>query len=152
MLLTKRVLVVAMAMAFSSLAYVAQAATPDDAKAFAERAAAHFREVGPEKAIADFSDAHGDFVDGDLFVVVYDPDGRLRCSYPTPALIGKDVRTLRDVDGKAFGTELLTLARSEGSGWSTYRMTNPLTKKIGLKQSFVIGIDDYAVLVGAYVK
>ena len=153
MLLTKQMLIVAMAMAFSSLGYAAQAATPDEAKAFAERAAAHFREVGPEKAIADFSDVHGGFVDvdADLFVVIYDPEGRIRCA-PIAALLGRDVTLLRDVDGKDFGTETFNLARNEGSGWSTYRMTNPQTKKIGLKRSFVIGIANYTILVGAYAN
>ena len=38
----------------------------------------------------------------------------------------------------------------EGSGWVDYRMTNPATKKIGLKTSWVVRVGDYILFVGAY--
>ena len=50
----------------------AEPATPDEAKALAEKAAAHFRAVGPARACADFIDANAGFVDRELFVVVVD--------------------------------------------------------------------------------
>ena len=65
---------------FVALALVARAgkpATPDQAKALAEKAASHMRDVGPEKAIADFNRADGGFVDRELFVVVYGPDNKI---------------------------------------------------------------------------
>ena len=131
-------------------ARAAEQATPEEAKALAERAAAHFKEVGAEKAIADFSDAAGGYVDRELFVVVYDPDRRVIGSYGVPALRGKDAATLKDVEGKEFGKEIIQVAKSPGAGWVEYRMTNPATKKVGLKRSWVIGIGDYVLLVGAF--
>jgi len=130
--------------------HAADPATPADAKALAERAAAHFKTVGPEKAIADFSDPAGGYVDRELFVVVYDPDNRVRGSYGIPALIGKDATTLKDVEGKEFGKAIIAMARTQGSGWVEYRMTNPATRKVGLKRSWVISLGDYVLFVGAF--
>jgi hypothetical protein len=130
--------------------HAADPATPEEAKALAERAAAHFKAVGPEKAIADFNDANGGYVDRELFVVVYDPDHKVVGSYGVPALRGKDATMLKDVEGKAFGQDIIALAKAQGSGWVEYRMTNPVTKKVGLKRSWVIGMGDYILFVGTF--
>src|ERR1700753_91587 len=84
---------------FPLTSIAAEPATPDEAKALAEKAAAHLREVGPEKAIADFNDPAAGFIDRELFVVVYGPDNKVVSGYGTPALNGKDATTLKDVEG-----------------------------------------------------
>lgn len=138
---------------FVALALVARAgkpATPDQAKALAEKAASHMRDVGPEKAIADFNRADGGFVDRELFVVVYGPDNKILSLYGIPVLMGKDATKLKDVEGKPFGQEIIDLAKAKGSGWVDYRMTNAATRKVGAKTSWVIRVGDYIVFVGAY--
>jgi cytochrome c len=137
---------------FARSARAADQATPEEAKALAERAATHFKEVGPEKAIADFNDANGGYVDRELFVVVYDPDHRIVGSYGVPVLRGKDATTLKDVEGREFGKDIIAIAKEKGTGWAEYRMTNPLTKKIALKKSWVIAIGDYVLFVGAFAS
>jgi cytochrome c len=134
----------------ASAAWAADPATPDEAKAMAEKAAAHMAAVGPDKAIADFNDANGGFVDRELFVVVYDPDNKIVGSYGVPVLHGKDATTLKDVEGREFGKDIIALAKSQGSGWVNYRMTNPATKKVALKTSWVIRVGDYILFVGAF--
>ena len=132
-------------------AYAADQATPEEAKVLAEKAAAHFKEVGPDKAIADFNDSSAGYVDRELFVVVYDPENRIKGSYGIPALRDKDATLLKDVEGKEFGKEIIALANTQGSGWVEYRMTNPLTHKVGLKKSWVIGMGGgYVLFVGAF--
>jgi cytochrome c len=131
-------------------AHAAGEATPEEARALAERAASHFREAGPGKAIADFNDANGGYVDRELFVVVYDPEHKIVGSYGVPVLRGKDATLLKDVEGKEFGKEIIAVAKGQGSGWVEYRMTNPLTKKVGLKRSWVVGLGDYVLFVGAF--
>src|SRR5579883_144095 len=130
-------------------AFAADRASPDDAKVLAEKAAAHFRDVGAEKAIADFMNPQGGYVDRDLFVVVYSPEGKI-LSGMIPALVGKDATTLKDVDGKEFGKEIIAKAKAEKSGWVEYRMTNPATKKIEAKASYLVQVGEYVVFVGAY--
>jgi cytochrome c len=134
----------------ASTAHAADPATPDEAKALAEKAAAHMQAVGPDKAIADFNAADGGFVDRELFVVVYSPDNKIVGSYGVPVLRGKDATTLKDVEGKEFGKDIIALANSQGSGWVDYRMTNPATKKVGLKTFWVVKVGDYILFVGAF--
>ena len=149
--LPRRLLALSLAASFfSHTGHAADPATPEEAKALAEKAAAHFKEVGPEKAIADFNDANGGYVDRELFVVVYDPEHKIVGVYGLPVLRGKDATTLKDVEGREFGKDIIAMAKSEGSGWVEYRMTNPLTKKVALKRSWVIGIGDYVLAVGAF--
>lgn len=146
MRLTKSIpaLVVGLALAMPALAD--ERGTPDQAKALTEKAAQHMREVGPEKAIADFNDPNGAFRDRDLFVVTYRKDGKVITSPGVPALVGRDANTFKDVDGKEFGKQLL----AANGNWVEYRMTSPATKKVEQKTSYVIKVDDYSVFVGAY--
>jgi signal transduction histidine kinase len=134
-------------MALSTSAALAQdRGTPDEAKALSDKAAAHMRASGAEKAIADFESPGGGFRDRDLFVVVYRKDGKVISSPGVPAVIGRDANTFKDIDGKEFGKELLA---ANGS-WVEYRMTNPTTKKVEQKASWVNQVGDYSVFVGAY--
>jgi cytochrome c len=134
----------------ASLAVAADPATPDEAKALAVKAAAHMTAVGPDKAIADFMDPAAGYIDRELFVVVYGPDNTILCGYGVKVLNGKDATTLKDVEGKEFGKDIIALAKGQGSGWVDYRMTNPATKKIALKTSWVIRVNDYVLFVGAF--
>lgn len=122
-----------------------QRGTPEEAQALADRAVLHMRQVGAETAIKDFNDPKGEYIDRDLFVIVYDPTGIIMTG--VPALIGKNARALTDVTGKEFGKEIISAA--DGS-WVEYRMTNPSTKKVELKTSYIRKVDDRVVFVGAY--
>jgi cytochrome c len=130
--------------------YAADPATPEEARTLAEKAATHFKDVGPEKAIADFNDPAGGYVDRELFVVVYDPNNRVVGSFGVPALRNKDATLLKDVEGREFGKEIIAMAKTQGAGWVTYRMTNPTTRKVALKRSWVIAMGDYILFVGAF--
>jgi hypothetical protein len=151
MLISKRTLFVSFAAAMLARAgQAAEPATPAEAKALAEKAADHFKAVGPDKAIADFIDPAAGYVDRELFVVVYDPANKIQGSYGVPALRGKDATLMKDVEGKEFGKEIIALAKTNGSGWVDYRMTNPVTKKVAQKKSWVIGTGGYVLFVGAF--
>jgi signal transduction histidine kinase len=130
--------------------FAAERATLDEAKALAEKAAADMKAVGPEKAMAEFNDPKGGYQDRDLYVFVYTLDGKIVCIPGIPALLNRDATTLKDVDGKEFGKTVLEIARTTGSGWLDLRMTNPISKKIEPKRSYVIKTGDYIVGVGAY--
>jgi len=122
--------------------------TPEQAKALCERALLHIKEVGPAVAIKDFNDPNGGYIDHDLFVIVYDPNGTIMTG--VPALIGKDARSLTDVTGKEFGKEIIDAAHTHDGSWVEYHMTNPVTKKVELKSSYIRSFGDYVVFVGAY--
>lgn len=146
MRLAKSIPALFLGLALAMPAMAADRGTPDEAKALTEKAAAHMRAVGPEKAMADFNDPAGSFRDRDLFVVTYRKDGKVMTSPGVPALVGRDANTFKDVDGKEFGKELL----AANGAWVEYRMTSPATKKVEQKTSYVVKVDDYSVFVGAY--
>jgi cytochrome c len=122
--------------------------TPEQAQALGDRALLHMQQVGPEAAIKDFNDPKGGYIDRDLFVIVYDPRGTIMTG--VPALIGKNASSLTDVTGKEFGKEIIEAAHTKDGSWVEYRMTNPATKKVELKTSYVRKYDEYVVFVGAY--
>jgi cytochrome c len=125
-----------------------QRGTPEEAQALADRAVLHMCQVGPEAAIKDFNDPKGGYNDRDLFVIVYDPNGIIMTG--VPALIGKNARALTDVTGKEFGKEIINAAYTKDGSWVEYHMTDPATKKVELKTSYIRKFDDYVVFVGAY--
>ena len=135
---------------FISVANAAERATLEEAKVLADKAAEHLAKVGIDKAIADFNDPTAGFIDRELLVNVIGPDHRLLSAYGVPVLVGRDTTTFKDADGKEFDNDIVALAKSQGSGWVSYRMTNPLTKKTEKKSSWVRQVGDYVVFVGAF--
>jgi cytochrome c len=124
--------------------------TLDEAKALAQRAAIHMREVGPDRAVADFNDPAGGYCDRNLFVVTYDQHRKVVSSLRVPAYLGRDATRFVDEDGKEFGNAIISTAETRGAGWVDYRMTNPATMKVEVKSSYVVLVGDYIIMVGAY--
>ena len=103
-------------------AFAAERGTPDEAKVLVEKAAAHLKAVGAEKAFADFNNPAAGYQDRDLFVFVYSVDGKNPVrSRHLHASVGRDAKALKDVDGKEFGKLIITAAVG-GGGWAEYRM------------------------------
>jgi len=130
-------------------AYAAGEASPEDAKAMAVKAAAYLKSVGPDKAFAEFSAKEGPWHDQDLYVTVQNSQGVMMAHGDSPALIGKSMLDLKDIDGKPFIREKLAVA---DTGWIDYKWRNPVTKAIERKTQFVVRVGDYTVGVGAYAK
>jgi cytochrome c len=124
--------------------------SPDHAKALAERAAHHIGEVGPQQALDDFNDPRNGYIRDDLFPFAYSAEGIVLCCNPLHALVGRDAKSFRDSDGKAFGQEIIDTVNAHGSGWVEYRMTNPRSRKIEDKISYVIKVGNIIVGAGAY--
>src|ERR1700687_3323181 len=101
-------------------ALAADRGTPEEAKALVEKAVAHIKDVGADKAFADFNDPKGGYQDRDLFVFAYAADGKIVCVPGIPALLGRDANALKDVDGKEFGKLIISTANA-GGGWAEYR-------------------------------
>ena len=133
---------------FSAIA-PAWAGTPEEAKALADQAAVLVAAEG-EKAFPKISDLNGEFVQGDLFVAVLDHDGVVR-AINNPKLIGVSMNDAVDPDGVRFAYELVKIAETKGSGWLTYKYTNPASKRIEPKKTWVVKAGAFAVLCGAYV-
>lgn len=110
--------------------------TAEEAKALVKKAVAYMKEVGKDKALAEFNNPKGKFVEKDLYVWATGLDGT-NLSHPyTPALIGKNMMELKDADGKFFVKERIDIVKSKGSGTIQYRWTNPQTKKVEKKEAY----------------
>ncbi len=149
MRLAKLILALGMFAVLSVPALAQERGTPEQAKALVEKAAAHLLAVGPDKAFADFKDPAGGFQMLDLFVFAYAADGKILPVAGSPALFGRDATTLKDVDGKEFGKEIIAAAQS-GGGWVEYRMSNPATKKTERKKTYAVKAGEYTLGAGAY--
>lgn len=130
------------------LVCVAQSATLDEAKAMAEKAAAFMKANGKEKAIAEFNNPDGQFKKGDLYVFAQGFDGLMLANGGNPKLSGQNHLELKDPTGKLFVKEMIELAKTKGSGWVNYSWTNPATKKVQPKKTWVQKVEGMDVYVG----
>lgn len=122
----------------------------DEAKAMVERAAAFYKATGKEKALAEFGNPKGQFIDRDLYLIAYALDG-IRLSHPYNAkLVGKSALEAVDFDGKPYGKEIIEVATSKGSGWIDYKFTDPTTKKLSDKTTYAMKVDDIIIACGIY--
>ncbi len=126
--------------------------TSAEAIAMVDRAIAHIKKAGREKAFADFSDQKGSFIDRDLYVVVYDMKGKVLAHGANAKMIGKDVIDLRDVDGKLFVKERVEMMSKapNAKGWQEYKFMNPVSRQIEPKSMYLQRFEDVMVGCGIY--
>lgn len=128
----------------------ALASTAGEATALVDKAIAFYKANGKDKALAEISNKQGQFVKGDLYVFVWDLKGVILAHGANEKLIGKDMYEIKDVDNKPFVKEAVELAKSKGSGWVDYKWTNPVSKKVEAKSTFVKKVDDLIFCAGIY--
>ena len=122
----------------------------DEAKAMVERAVVFVTANGKDKALAEFSNPKGLFIDRDLYLISYGLDGT-RLSHPyNSKLIGKSALDAVDFDGKPYGKEIIDTANTKGSGWVDYKFTDPTTKKLSDKTTYVLKAGDIIIACGVY--
>jgi cytochrome c len=130
--------------------FAGQSATKEEAQAMVKKAMAFIKDQGPDKAYAEITKRDGQFVDRDLYVVVYGLDGKVLAHGGNAKLVGKDMIDAQDVDGKSFVKERVELARAQGSFWQDYKFVNPTDKKVEPKQMYCERLDETAVCAGIY--
>ena len=137
---------------FGTMSAQGKKGTPAEAEALVKKAVTLIKTNGAEKAFAEFSDPKGKFVNGDLYIFVYDLNGKCVAHGGNPKMVGKDLIDLKDSDGKAFVKERIELATKKGKGWQDYKFTNPVSKSIESKKAYIEKVDKYIVGSGAYSK
>lgn len=130
--------------------WTVRAATPEEARAFSERAAAYIKEVGEERAFADFTRPDGGFVQGELYVFCYDRDGINKAHGGNPLFVGKNLLHIKDPDGKEANFEIVKTGFEQERGWVDFKWPNPVTKKIQRKSAYVIRTNNVVCGVGYY--
>ena len=115
-----------------------------------QKAKALVKAKGLERACADLADPAQGFIEGEAYVSVLDMNAKMLCNPSNPRLVGKDLLELRDVDGRYFNKDMISIARSKGSGWIEYRWINPATKTMQQKKSYVERLDEMVIGSGFY--
>jgi cytochrome c len=141
------ILVLGLGVAFAQGAFAAGQGTPDEAKAMALRAADYLKVNGPEKSWVAFNASGGDFHDRDLYVFVVDTKCNVLAHGALPALIGKNICDLKDIDGKTFAKEM---SEVKDQAWVDYKWLNPTTKSVEPKATYSVRVGDAILGVGAY--
>ncbi|MET0517617.1 MAG: cache domain-containing protein [Burkholderiaceae bacterium] len=131
-------------------AHAAEQGTAAEAEAMVKKAVAYIKAQGPEKAYEEFT--HGkSFKDRDLYIIVYDLNGKNLAQGANPKLVGKDLIGLKDPDGKPLIQMFVDLAKSKGKGWvEGYKFLNPVTQKIENKAMYLERVGDTLVGCGIY--
>jgi cytochrome c len=121
--------------------------TAAEAAAMVERAIAHIRRVGREKAFADFNARKAAFTDRDLFVVVYDLKGEVLAHGANTRMVGTQQIDLRDNDGRYVVRERVEMmsAGPGARGWQDYAFMNPVTRLIEPKAMYLRRCGDFMV-------
>ena len=125
-----------------------------EAKALVEKAVAKIKTDGPKAAFAAFENKDGGFVDRDLYIFVFDFEGKVLSHGASKNLIGQNLVTqqMKDADGKVFAAEFVEVAKTRGEGWVDYKWANPVTQAVEPKSSFVKKVDDTMLLGCGFYK
>ena len=122
--------------------------TKDEAVAMVKKAVAFIKEQGAEKAYPEITDKAGKFHDRDLYVVVYQLDGKVLAHGSNEKFVGKDMIDAQDVDGKLYVQERVELAGKQASFWQDYKFVDPVDKKVEPKEMYCERLDNTAVCAG----
>jgi cytochrome c len=136
--------------ALGGISFADETATKDEAAAMVKKAVAYIKDQGQEKAYAEISNKSGQFIHLDLYVVVYQLDGKVLAHGGNNKFVGKDMSEAQDVDGKFFVKERIELARKQESFWQDYKFVNPVSKKVEPKQMYCERMNETAVCGGIY--
>ena len=146
---------IAVFMSFSCLSGLAGAAdqgTKDEAVAMVKKAIEYIKANGNEKAFAEISNPKGQFVDRDLYVVVYDMNAKCLAHGQKASMVGKELIDFKDTDGKEYYKERIELMKKQASAWQEYKFMNPVSKEIEPKAMYLERAGDLIVGCGIYKK
>lgn len=120
------------------------------ARALLARAVAYYRERGDE-AFAAFNEP-AQFVDAELYVYVLGTDGIFLASGgSSSALIGRQVKNMRDAFGTPFFYDMLEKAKAADTGTVEYRWLNRLHHKPERKIAYFQKVRNRILAVGYYI-
>jgi len=148
-----RLIVTALVFLFSAAAGAADFGTKDEAVAMVGKAIAYANQVGIAKALPEFSDPKGKWVDRDLYLIVVDKAGNRVAHGQNAKMIGKSYADSIDVNGKAYGKDVMdSAAAGKGKGWVDYYFTDPITKKQLQKSAYWERSGENIFVCGVYLR
>ncbi len=145
---------VALALALVAIPFAALAeerASSAEAQQMVIKAVQYFKEVGREKALAEFSNTKGKFVYRDIYITAFDFNENCLAHGGNPTRVGKNFLEETDPAGFNWHKWRLKMAREKGKGWVAYKFPNPAKGgKIEQKISYFEVVDGVILTCGAY--
>jgi hypothetical protein len=134
--------------------YAAEFATKPEAEAMVAKGLKFLKANGKDKTYVEIDKKDGQFVDRDLYLVIYGMDGLVRAHGANPKMIGKNLMEIKDIDGKFFIRERIDMARKKVPFWQEYKFTNPTNGKIEPKAMYCVPVpeDEMVLCGGVYLK
>ncbi len=108
-----------------------------DAEAMVKAAIAFAKEKGRDAALKEISNPKGQFRKGELYVFVYDLEGKVLAHGGDVRRVGSNQFNGKDPDGKFYVKDRIELAKTKGKGWQDYKFMNPQTSKVEEKTSYI---------------
>jgi len=126
-----------------------QVSTEQQAVAMVHRVEERFNKDGLAVTIEAVNDkSTPEFHERDLYAFIYDMQGVCLANGARPALVGKNLISLKDQDGKYLIQQMVAIATDPGSGWVSYKWPSPVTNKIEDRSAYIEKMGDYFVGVG----
>lgn len=127
-----------------------QPVTRGEAVAMVQKAVAAIKAEGAGKAYREIDNPSGQFVDRELYIVVFGLDGTVLAHGADKSRIGRNSLNETDPDGTAFNRERVELAQKQSSFWHNYKFVNPVTKRVEQKEMYCERLDQTVVCGGVY--
>lgn len=126
----------------------AESGSAQEAQAMLQRAVAAIK-VDESKALAAFNHGDAGYRVRDLYVFCAKSNGTVD-AHADPTQIGRKLQNLYDVDGVAFGQEIIAVAQEGEIKAVAYMWPKPGTRTPAEKVSFVTKVADQVCGVGYY--
>lgn len=107
------------------------------AEALVKDVIAFVKTHGEKAAFHEINRAKGRFHQGELYIFVYDFEGRVLAHGAEVWLVGRNQFHAKDAKGKRYVQERIELAKRHGKGWHHYMFLNPTTHKVEAKSSYI---------------
>jgi cytochrome c len=141
--------IAALAVSLGATALYAADGTAAEAKAMLEKAIAALK-ADKAAALANFVKKDGGFIDRDLYVFCYNTSDGKFTAHVNPALMGTDIRALKEKDGSPLGEKIFTTAKPDTITTVDYKFPKPGTTEPLPKQSYITVVGDQGCGVGYY--
>jgi cytochrome c len=125
--------------------------TRAEAEAMVGKTVAYIKANGTEKAYNEVTNGTT-FKDRDLYVLIYDLNGKNLAHGANAKLVGKDLIGLKDPDGKLPTQLLVAVAKEKGKGWSEeFKFRNPTTNNLQRRVVYVERLGDTLIGSGVFL-
>ncbi|MGB6053713.1 MAG: methyl-accepting chemotaxis protein, partial [Burkholderiaceae bacterium] len=123
----------------------------DDAVRIVNKAVDFMQRHGQARMLEQVNQSDARFRDRDLYLSVYDVDSAQVAAHATnPRLLGTDITTVKDTDGRFFVKDMAAIAERDGTGWIDYKWNHPLTGETLVKSAFFQKVGKLIIACGCY--